>query len=337
MPTMGQFKTLAGAVATLLLSAVGTPTAGAETPEVLQLESKIPLGEVAGRIDHMAVDLTRGRLFVAELENDTVGIVDLNDRKLLRTIPGLKGPQGVGYVPSTDTLYVANGGDGSVQLLQGPDYAAGGKIDLGEDADNVRVDIAGNRVFVAHGGGMLAVIDPTSRRTIADIALKADMESFQLDPGSNRVFVNLAKRAAIGVVDRGAGKLVATWPVSAANGNVPMALDTDAQRILVGFRNPPKLGAFSMRDGARVALVDVCADADDMFIDQKRGRLYVTCGEGFLDVFDARNGAYPRLAHMGTVSGARTSLFVPELDRFLLAVRAKPGEPAAVWIFRPVP
>jgi hypothetical protein len=74
-----------------------------------------------------------------------------------------------------------------------------------------------------------------------------------------------------------------------------------------------------------------------MFIDRKRGRLYATCGEGFLDVFDAKNGAYPRLAHIGTVSGARTSLFVPELDRFLLAVRARPGEPAAVWVFRPTP
>src|ERR1700726_4888779 len=85
----------------------------------LQLETKIPLGEVRGRIDHMAVDLKRQRLFVAELGNDSVGIVDLANRKLIRSIPGLEEPQGVGYVPSTDMLYVANAGNGSAQLFEG--------------------------------------------------------------------------------------------------------------------------------------------------------------------------------------------------------------------------
>src|SRR5712671_2200337 len=105
----------------------------------LQLEAKIPLGNVRGRIDHMAVDLKRQRLFVAELGNDTVGVVDLANRTLIRTIPGLKEPQGVGYEPSTDMLYVANAGDGSVQLFEGADYAAREQIKLGSDADNIRI------------------------------------------------------------------------------------------------------------------------------------------------------------------------------------------------------
>lgn len=333
----GQLAIFAASVAMMTLSvATCSPIARAESPP-LQLEARIPLGEVAGRIDHMAVDLARQRLFVAELENDTLGIVDLRDRKLIRTIAGLKGPQGVGYVPSTDTLYVANGGDGVVRLFQGPDYADAGQIDLGEDADNIRVDTAGNQVFVGHGGGKLAVIDPVRRRTIADIALKANAESFQLDRGSNRIFVNLPKARTIGIVDRVAARQTGSWPMTGASGNYPMALDHDAQRVLVVFRDPPKLSAISMATGAIVATVDVCADADDMFVDQKRHRLYVTCGDGFLDVLDTQGDAYQRLAHIATVSGARTSLFVPEIDRLLLAVRAKPGEPAAVWVFRPTP
>ena len=81
----------------------------------LVLESKIALGNVSGRIDHLAIDSARNRLFVAELGNDSVGVVDLKERKLLRRITGLKEPQGVGYVASTDTLYVSNAGDGSVR------------------------------------------------------------------------------------------------------------------------------------------------------------------------------------------------------------------------------
>src|SRR3989442_1050975 len=75
------------------------------------LERKIPLGDVRGRIDHLAVDLKRSRLFVAELENDTVAVIDLDAYKVLQVISGLKKPQGVGYHPATGALYVANGGD----------------------------------------------------------------------------------------------------------------------------------------------------------------------------------------------------------------------------------
>jgi len=95
------------------------------------------------------------------------------------------------------------------------------------------------------------------------------------------------------------------------------------------------LGAFSMETGAIAANVDLCLDADDMFIDEKRHQLYVSCGEGFIDVFDTRQSSYPRKARIATVAGARTSLFVPELDRLFLAVRLTASERPAIWVFRP--
>src|SRR5438045_1000092 len=97
---------------------------------LMQLEAKIPLGTVRGRIDHMAIDLVRQHLFVAELENNSVGIVDLATHKVIRTIEGLNEPQGVAFVPSKGALYVANAGDGSLRMFTGPDYAASGQIDL---------------------------------------------------------------------------------------------------------------------------------------------------------------------------------------------------------------
>jgi DNA-binding beta-propeller fold protein YncE len=297
------------------------------------LERKIPLGEVRGRIDHLAVDLKRNRLFVAELENDTVAVIDLDANKVMQVISELKKPQGLGYHPPTDALYVANGGDGTAAIFGGEDYRALARIPLGDDADNVRVDTVGNRVFVAYGNGALAVIDPASRSKVADIKLKAHPESFQLDRSTNRIFVNDPANEAIVVVDRAAGKEVASWPTG--NGtNFPMALNDGAGHVVVAFRNPAKLGAFSMRDGAPVANVDLCADADDMFVDAKRERLYVSCGDGYLDVFDTRENAYRRINHIATVSGARTSLFVPELDLLFIATRATSSEPAAIWLFR---
>jgi DNA-binding beta-propeller fold protein YncE len=298
------------------------------------LERKIPLGEVRGRIDHLAVDLARNRLFVAELENDTVAVIDLDTYKAMQVISGLNKPQGLGYHAATDTLYVANGGDGTAAVFRGDDYREITRIPLGGDADNVRVDAVDNRVFVAYGQGALAVIDPAGRNKVADIELKAHPESFQLDPSTPRIFVNDPANQAIVVVDRAAGKVVANWPTGSGT-NFPMALNDRAGHVVVAFRNPAKLGAFSMHDGAPVATVDLCADADDMFVDAKRERVYVSCGDGYLDVFDTRVNAYRRINHIATISGARTSLFVPELDVLFIAARATQSEPAAIWMFRP--
>ena len=90
-------------------------------------------------------------------------MVDLEAGTLLRTIAGFSEPPGVAYVASTDEIYVANGGDGSVRVLRGDDLAPQGRIELGRDADNVRVDARRHRVLVGYGNGAIAVIDPVGR------------------------------------------------------------------------------------------------------------------------------------------------------------------------------
>src|SRR5215470_204505 len=99
----------------------------------LEIETRIPLGAVKGRIDHLAVDLTHRRLFVAELGNDSVGVVGLTKNEVLRNLTGLDEPQGVAYMESNDTLYVANGGDGSLRSYRGAELTPAASIEVGRD------------------------------------------------------------------------------------------------------------------------------------------------------------------------------------------------------------
>src|SRR5207253_5043485 len=124
-----------GFLALTFVSILSSTLAYASQAEPLVLESKIPLGDVKGRIDHLAVDAARQRLYIAELGNDTVGVVDVKARKLLWTLHGFREPQGIGYEPSTDTVYVASARDGSLHLLHGEDLTPAGIIELGADAD----------------------------------------------------------------------------------------------------------------------------------------------------------------------------------------------------------
>lgn len=329
------FQAIAAVLAGFALSASTAASAQSTDEAPLQLETRILLGDVHGRIDHMAIDLKRKRLFVAELGNDSVGIVDLAAHSLIGTIAGLSEPQGVGYERSTDTLFVANARDGLVKLFEGDAYKATGQIELGSDADNVRIDPAG-RVVVGYGDGGLAVIDPSTRSKVRTTRLKVHPESFQFDTNTGRIFVNLPDARAVAVVDGKSGKLAATWPMD-KGGNFAMAVDRDRSELLVAFRRPPELAVFSMADGKSVARAKTCGDVDDLFVDMKRKRVYVSCGAGFVDVFETTGATYHHLARIPTSTGARTSLFVPELDRLLVAVRAGSAGPAAIWVFKPMP
>src|SRR5437879_2302048 len=103
-----------------VLAACG-PDRPAAAPAPLVLEARIDLGAVSGRIDHLALDAARNRLFIAEIGAGRVDVVDLKRRRLLDRIAGLSEPQGVGFVAATDQLYVASGGDGSVRIFAGAD------------------------------------------------------------------------------------------------------------------------------------------------------------------------------------------------------------------------
>ena len=99
-------------LATLLWVASGQAWAADLSPPLV-LEATIPLPHTSGRIDHMAVDLRRGWLFVAELGNGTLDVIDIAGRHVVQRVSGFKDPQGVGYSPAADIVSVASAGDGS--------------------------------------------------------------------------------------------------------------------------------------------------------------------------------------------------------------------------------
>jgi DNA-binding beta-propeller fold protein YncE len=122
----------------------------------------------------------------------------------------LRKPQGVAYLAASDVVYVANAGDGSVRLFRGNDYAPIGRVDLGEDADNIRINAAGTPVMVGHSDGSLAVLDP-SGRLVGNVPLKVHPEGFQIDDKSGHVLINLPNDHSMVVVDDASLKQVARW------------------------------------------------------------------------------------------------------------------------------
>lgn len=300
----------------------------------LVLERTIPLPGVEGRIDHLAIDVAHRRLFVAELGNGSVEAIDLAAGRSLGRITGLQEPQGVAYLPASDQLFVASGGDGTVRAYGGADLKPGPVLSVGSDADNLRVDALG-RIVVGYGDGALATIDPRTMKVVRSTPLTGHPESFRLD--GDRAFVNVPDKRQIAVADLASGRVAARWQ-AAHRWNFPMMLEGASGRMAVAYRLPARLVILDTRTGRTLSDTATCGDADDLFWDTPRSRLYVICGSGAVDVVATGQGGVRSIGRVATRSGARTGLFVPELDRLFVAARAGPlGRDAAVLVFRPRP
>jgi hypothetical protein len=315
------------------IAVVSVPAIPAAAEPGLVLERTIPLGAVKGRIDHLAVDLGRARLFVAELGNGTVAVVDLKTGRVERRIAGLHEPQGVGYSPTADTVFVANAGDGSVRLFKGEQLSPAGAIELGDDADNIRSD-GDDRMMVGYGDGGIAFIDAATGRKVADIRLTAHPEGFRIDPKRDLLYVNIPDNHEIAVVSRSSGKKIASWGLTMAAGNFPLILDDEANRLFAVYRWPATLAAIDARTGQLLGRIATCADGDDVFYDGRRARLYVSCGEGQIAVLSAAS-PLSEISRISTRKGARTSLLVPALDRLFVAVPMAGDLPAEIRVFAP--
>jgi DNA-binding beta-propeller fold protein YncE len=315
------------------LAALGLLTIGTATGGTLELLAKIPLPDCKGRIDHLAFDPDRRRLFVAELGNNTVAVIDVDKRRLERRLEGHDEPQGIAYFAALNRLYVADGGDGMVRAYDATALKLVVSHKLSGDADNVRIDVSAKLVYVGYGDGALAALDPDSLKPISDIPLKAHPESFQLASADGRIYVNLPDARKIAVLDRKAGRQIASWPAKIWMSNYPMALDEDEQSVLAVFRLPARIARYSMKDGSVSAEMEVCGDADDVFVDAKRNRVYVICGQGVVDILDRKT--LKQVERVPTSAGARTGLYSVAADTLFVAARAEGGHEAVMWVLTP--
>jgi hypothetical protein len=315
-----------------VLGASNRAVQSAPAPPRLTLERTIPLAGVRGRIDHLAIDTVRKRLFVAELGNGSVEAVDLASGRSLGRIGGLSEPQGLGYVPQRDELAVATGGDGMLRFYRAADLVPSGSVKLGQDADDVRVEPGSGRLLVGYGRA-LALVDPAARKVTRSIPLPAHPEGFEFQ--GDKAFVNIPDAGAVAAVDLAGGRETARWPNRGARFNFPLAWDRPAGAIAVVYRSPPRLVLFAAGSGRIEQALDTCGDADDLFLDPARSRLYAVCGAGAVDVFERLRTGYVRAARLATRSGARTGLFSSRLDRLYVAAPARAGEPAAILVYRP--
>jgi hypothetical protein len=120
--------------------------------------------------------------------------------------------------------------------------------------------------------------------------------------------------------------LIAQWPVPDAETGNALVLDEPNHRLFIATRKPAKFFVYDTDTGKVVTVLPTAEMDDDMWFDAARKRFYVT-GTETTAVMEQRDADhYSRLADVPTGYRAKTSIYVPELNRLYIAVSGK-GRP----------
>src|ERR1700732_2182117 len=113
---------------------VATVPAHAQTNPPMKLVQTIPLRDVEGYFDHMAVDIKGQRLFIPGEHQKTIEVVDLRAGKLVHTITGLDGnPRKTIYLSQLNQIWVDTG-SGRCEAFSGDTYELLKNVQLNPDS-----------------------------------------------------------------------------------------------------------------------------------------------------------------------------------------------------------
>jgi len=312
----------------------------------LKLVHTTPLPGFHGDLDHSALDLKGNRLFVTAEVHKTVEVFDLRTGERIHSITGFDTPHEILFRPNSNSLIVADGGSpGTVKLVDGKTYEITDKITLPPGVDSAEYNPVTKEYYVESRGPdasanthTISIIDSERFKHLGDFTLPGRRsEAMAINRAGSTMYVNLTDE--VGVVDLPSRKLNATWPVPDAHVQNSMALDEPNHRLFIATRNPPKLFVFNTDTGKVITSYPCVGVNDDMTFDAKRKRLYIT-GDGATSVFEQRDADhYEHITDVPTGYRAKTSLYVPQLNRLYINLSGgdKPDAPVGLLIYQVLP
>ena len=313
----------------------------------LRLIQSIPLpGLKEGDFDHFAVDLDGHRLFLTGEANGLVEVFDTQTNKIIHTIRGIEAPHLMVYRTDIKRLFVVDGDASEIKVYDTNTYGLVGHVPLYIDADSQGYDPETKLMYVVSGGreahtpySDISIVDTTQSKKILDTKIDANwLEALALEKHGPRLFVNITAENAVGVMDRNQHSIAAKWPIPGeTQQNLPLLLDEPNHRLLLTTRKSPKLVVIDSDTGRVTASTPCVGMVDDIAYDAKLKRIYLS-GDQFVEVFKQDDADhYTSLGKIASGLRAKTALFVPELNRYFLAVPRHGNSGAEVRVYEPTP
>jgi DNA-binding beta-propeller fold protein YncE len=328
-------------VQTIELSDIRTsnPEISSETLAQNVQTSRMP--GLQNHFDHLTADLKHDRLFVVPEDNKSVEVYGLRSGTFIHSIKGLGVGHSVVYRADIERIFITDGADGDLKIFDGKSYALLGKVKLRPDADATGYDPDTHYLYIANGGldakldyGFLSIVNTDTAKKVGEIKIDSNrLEAMAVEKYGHRLFLNMTEKNSIGVIDRSKNAVLAVWPATGGHINAAVAIDEEHHRLFVACRDG-KLVVLDSDTGKVLQVLPIATGVDDMTFDPASQRIYIACGEGFVNVYkeiDADH--YQSIGKIPSGPLGKTGLLVPALHRYFVAVPPHGNTPAVVLVY----
>lgn len=314
------------ALASALLMLGASHVAAAPQNGGYQVLSRLQLGGPGGW-DYLNFDAVRRHLFISR--GDRVQVVDVDQGKLIGTIPGTQGVHGIAIDQAMHRGYTSNGQSASVTVFDLDTLATVAVIQgAGEKPDAIIYDAASKHVFTLNGKGRsFSVIDPKRNEIVTTVALPGKPE-FAATDEAGHVYVNLEDRAQVVEINSLTNTVAATWSLGACQAPTGLAIDNKKHRLFSVCDNQ-QMTVLNAENGKLVTSVPIGEGPDAVVFDEATSTAFSSNGESgnITAVHQDDADHYSVLATIPTQPSARTLALDPKLHRLYLS--------AAQWVSPP--
>ena len=317
---------------TELLTLILALTVSSAIPTIAQVSGtqaaptihKLTLGG-DGRWDYLVVDPGAKRLYVARATRFMV--VNTETGEMAGEIADTSGAHGVALAPDLGIGFTSNGLENRTSVFDLKTLKVTKKIKTGQNPDAILYHVPTHSVFVFNGQSHNAtVIDAVAQVAVATIPLAGKPEFAVADDQGN-IYVNIADKNTMTVIDARARKVKAVWPLAPCDEPTGLAIDRGTGTAFASCGNKV-LAVVDLSTGKVRQTVAIGDDCDAVAYDPKANLVFASNGEGSLTVIgkDAQ-GLYSVRQTLATQPGSKTMALDPSTQRLYVPAAKFTGPP----------
>lgn len=313
-------KTLA-----LLVLAAGIPACGGSQSArglPLSLVADVELPGKANRFDYQDIDVARGHLIVAHMNDDAVIVADLKDGKVVKVLPGIPTARGVAVAEEANRIFVTSSPNKLV-VIDSQTLEEIGRVDTGSSPDGVGWDPVDKVVGVSdQGDGAVSLIRDAGSGARTQIPLGEETGNVVFDGARGWFWVTVVTQSPpdkLLAIDPVAAKTTTSIDLPGCTGAHGLRLHPDGKSAFVACEGNDTLARVDLGGAHAVVTAGTGAGPDVLGVDAGLGWLYVAAESGDLTVFDIGKAGLVKMdgehpgdnAHSVAVDPATHHVFFP--------------------------
>jgi DNA-binding beta-propeller fold protein YncE len=262
-------------------------------------------GSTGEYFDYVSVDADARRVYLGR--GTAVEVMDADSGKNLGFIPGFTRQHGVAIAPEFNRGFISDGTAGTITIFDLKTLQKISDVKAANDADCLVYDPASKNAFSMNGdANSSTVVNARTGEVLKTIPLGGAPE-FAVADGKGAIFVNLADKNMIAVIDTKTLEVTSRWPVAPEGEPTALAIDREHRRLFSAGRNPQTLAILDADSGKIIQTFPIAAGTDAAAYDPATGMIYVSTIEGKIDVFHQDSpDKYAALDPIESQYGAKT-------------------------------